>query len=324
MINKYMLGRLGNQMFQYATIRAFQINNGLEKMPVNLDFSYIYKMASKSNDGWTDSLEYFNVVDYSKKKIKNNLFQKFLLLIYNITKFLVLLISKVYKKQNYSIMMYKIEKKFQKFYNKNGLYCFRLGYTDFKYFKRNNYQFYGTFESAKYFNSIKSTLQKEFTPKYDILEKNKQLYKSIEDSNSVCVSIRRGDFVTNPEYKKDFYVCTEEYFYDAIEEIKKRVKNPKFIVFSDDINWVKENMNFPKGTEYETGDDPIWEKLRLMYSCKHFILSNSTFSWWAQYLSRNKEKVVCAPKRWGNNNNIYKPNNEKLDIYENDWVIIEN
>ena len=175
--------------------------------------------------------------------------------------------------------------------------------------------FYGYFESPKYFNSIKKELQKEFTPKEKPLAKNKKLYQEIKDNNSVCISIRRGDFVTNEKYKKEHFVCDELYFKKAINKMNAKIKDPKYIVFSDDINWVKENMKFPKGTLYETGNDPVWEKLRLMYSCKHFIISNSSFSWWAQYLSRNKEKIVIAPKIW----NL---KNENRDIYEDDFILI--
>ena len=97
--------------------------------------------------------------------------------------------------------------------------------------------------------------------------------------------------------------------------MNKLVKKPQYIVFSDDVEWCKNNMHFPKNTIYESGNDPIWEKIRLMYSCKHFIISNSTFSWWAQYLSNNKNKIVIAPKKW--NNFEYS----EL-IYDDKWILL--
>ena len=70
-------------------------------------------------------------------------------------------------------------------------------------------------------------------------------------------------------------------------------------MFSDDIQWVKDNIkDLDIEMYYEDGNDTLDEKLRLMYSCKHFIISNSTFSWWAQFLSRNNEKIVISPDRW--------------------------
>ena len=96
-------------------------------------------------------------------------------------------------------------------------------------------------------------------------------------------------------------VCDKDYFLKAMDEAKKRISNPTFIFFSDDIEWVRENIHCDVPCYYESGKDPVWEKLRLMYSCKHFIISNSTFSWWAQYLSRNENKIVIAPDRWSNN-----------------------
>ncbi len=145
------------------------------------------------------------------------------------------------------------------------------------------------------------------------------MYKMIEDSNSICISIRRGDFVTDSEISKRNLVCDSNYFYRAIDEMNKRVKNPRYVVFSDDVEWCKNNIDFPKDTIYEDGTDPIWEKLRLMYSCKHFIISNSTFSWWAQYLSRNKDKVVIAPSKW---KNFSYRKDGKFDIYDDKWILI--
>ena len=312
MISKHVIGRLGNQMFQYAAIRAFQLKYRPQDK-IQLDFSEVY---SRDNEDYKEEITNFNISPIIKGKMKLSIKQKILKLYLNFIKFIQL----TFNKKNYTKKMFIKEKSIQKFINKNGLYSFRLGYYQFNNSKCENLCFYGTFESPKYFDDIKTILQLEFTPKYGILEKNKEIYKKINASESVCVTIRRGDFVTNEAVKKNLYICTPEYFNEGIKIMKQKIPNAQFFIFSDDIEWCKNNMKFPKGTIFETGNDPVWEKLRMMYSCKHFIISNSTFSWWAQYLSRNENKVVIAPDIWTNDS--YKSNDDKIDIYEDDWTLI--
>ena len=305
-------GRCGNQLFQYANVRAFKEKNNIKE---TLKISF--ELNPNKENGFDDNLKYFNVEKYEIiEKVKMNRLQKIVFQIYRLNRKIVrLLFYREYNKKQYVLIYRKLQKKWQKLLNFFGIYHYLYGYCNLKNSKSKNKIFEGYFESSQYFETIKKQIRKEFTPKELPLEKNKMLYKKMEDSNSVCVTIRRGDFLSS-ENKKDFYICTPEYFKKGIEIIKKYVKNPKFFIFSDDIDWVKQNMDFPDNTEYETGNDPVWEKLRLMYSCKHFIISNSTFSWWAQYLSRNENKIVVAPSIW----NHIMPSE---DIYEKEWKIID-
>ena len=317
MISKHVIGRLGNQMFQYATVRAFQLKYRTNDQ-ILLDFSEVY---DKDNVGYKEELSDFNISPIIKGRIKMTLKQKTLNNYLNFVKFYNAARDKFNYSVEYNRKLYKFENKIEEKLNKSGLYSFRLGFYNFRDYGVKNTVFYGTFESPKYFDDIKEVLQKEFTPKYGLLEKNKKLYNQILETNSVCITIRRGDFVSDPHFKKNLYVCDEKYFETAINLIKKKINNPTFFVFSDDVEWCKKNMKFPKQTYFETGDDPTWEKLRLMYSCKHFIISNSTFSWWAQYLSTNESKIVIAPSRWGNLS--YKGENVQTDIYEDDWILVD-
>lgn len=318
MLNKKVIGRLGNQMFQYATIRAFQEKYNLEDDKMNLDFSEVY---ARADEGFYNELTNFNVRSFSSKKMKKTIVQKILILYSNIVKLFYKFFCKIYKKRNYDQCLYSFEKRIQPFFNKFGLYSFRLGYYDFKNSRVKNKCFYGTFEAHDYFDNIKEELKKEFTPKYGVLNKNIDMYNDILSSESVCVTIRRGDFISNESNRKRFYICTPKYFEVAIDMIKKYVKNPKFFIFSDDINWCKKNLKLPKNCCFETGDDPVWEKIRLMYSCKHFIISNSTFSWWAQYLSSNSKKIVIAPSVW--KYNTYFKDGEQIDLYEKNWKLVD-
>lgn len=301
-------GRLGNQMFQYATVKAFKKRYNINE-EIEIDFS-LNKVQEK-NDGFEDSLQYFNINDYRVvNETKMNMEQNIIFSLYRLNRKIVNL-----DKRNYYDKNMKLQKRWQKILNKFGIYHYLYGYYDFKNSNSKNKIFEGYFESNKYFDNIRAELLRDFTPKQGELEHNKELYNIIKNTDSVCVTVRRGDFL-NSNNKGRFYICTPEYFGEAIKKMCNIIDNPQFVVFSDDVEWCKDNMEFPEGTLYEKGNDPVWEKLRLMYSCKHFIISNSTFSWWAQYLSTNDKKIVIAPKKWSNEGEYWK------DLYQKNWILM--
>lgn len=304
MVYKEMRGRLGNQLFQYAAIKGILHDIGCDNEKIYLSFDRLVYSRNFKND-----LVYYNINDYEEiKKIKPVVIQNLLIIIMKVIERVIKLFS---QKETRDYKVYKFECFMAPFLNFLGIYMIRHGYYKFKKSFLKTKVFIGYLESPKYFDNIKNELLSLIVPKYDILPKNVKLLNKIKKTNSVCVTIRRGDFLDN-KFKSEHYVCTPEYFSCAIEKMKKIVINPTFFVFSDDIEWCKENINFPEGTMFEEGNDPVYEKLRVMSSCKHFIISNSTFSWWAQYLSSNKDKVVIAPKKWKN----YGYHD---DIYEDTW-----
>ena len=310
MINKLMIGRMGNQMFQYATMRAIQLKYYPDE-DINLNFTLVYKEGEMAK-GFKNQLECFNLAPhFVDKKINISFSQKIWFLRY----YLGYKILKIFARGDYEVAKRKYEIRLQPKLQKRGLFLFSFGYFRFEKSDKKNKLFVGFYESDKYFDGIRDVLRTEFEPKYPERIENAELYKIIRDKESICISIRRGDFLAPDQIEKN-YVCTVEYFQKGIELMKEKISDPKFVVFSDDIKWVRENMKFPDGTIFENGDDPVWEKLRLMYNCKHFIISNSTFSWWAQYLSKNdKNKIVIAPKIWKNSG-------FNDDIYQDGWIRI--
>ena len=109
----------------------------------------------------------------------------------------------------------------------------------------------------------------------------------------------------------------KEMYRKAFDKIMEMVKTPTFIVFSEDIDYAK-GLDLPGNLLFVDENNPDYEELRLMYSCRHFIISNSTFSWWAQYLTDNESRIVVAPSRW--NNSIDRRNE---DIYMDDWILVD-
>lgn len=291
MISIYFSGRTGNQMFQYAFLRKIWEDRGRKD---RLVFNFNLVNGKKSEKGYKDTFEDFSVLPY---KIDNgnlvlkygSLFQKTVYLLYQ-----------CYAKfSNHSELTR--QKWFKRFRRKGLLFS---EYWENDPLEQNtqeeNIVVYGKFENELFFQGIKATLQKEFTPRFPPLEKNAIYYRFIKDHNTVCVHIRRGDFLSD-EFRKDFYVCDEDYYNQAITLCKEKINNPVFFFFSNDIEWVKENIKVDVPCMYEPIDNPLWETFRMMYSCKHFVISNSTLSWWAQFLCKNKDKIVISPDHWYNN-----------------------
>ena len=173
--------------------------------------------------------------------------------------------------------------------------------------------FCGYFQSEKYFSDMREELLKEINIEYDDLTK-------ISDENAVCVHIRRGDYLSDT-YKERFFVCDENYYKRAFERMNIRYPDAKYYIFSDDIDLVKNEMQFLKAYNVlyvsSEGEEADIKDLMMMKSCKHFIMSISSFSWWAQYLCENKDKYVLAPSRWLN------CGNDNKDIYLNNWELID-
>lgn len=294
--------RLGNQLFQYAFARkmALQYN---EVLAINFDAVY---SRNKKEQGWDNALEDYMLSSYRYYDKKEYAFYQKAILRY--------VRKRIKSKNDIDRNLYLISR--QKILNRFGIFFLYDGY--FEFYKAfpiiKDKILIGYFESAKYFSEINDDICKEFTPKHKMLRENKTLYRMICETESVCVSIRRGDFLSLKE-KDQVYICDEQYFSDAIKRIRELVPNAVLFIFSDEVDWVKKNMSFPGLTFFERGTDPTWEKLRLMSSCKHFIISNSTFSWWAQHLAANKNKVVIAPEKW-------RKNGRTIDIYEDNWICI--
>ncbi len=165
--------------------------------------------------------------------------------------------------------------------------------------RRGNLYLSGYWQSPQYFEAIAPIIRADFSFPFRLPAKTQLLYDTISTTNSVCVNVRRGDFVTNPVHG----TASLAYYSQAEEKIASGVDEPHYFVFSDDIKWCQENLKIQAPVIYvdhQYAGEKFGHYLQLMHQCKHFIIPNSTFAWWAAWLSPHKDKLVIAPKKWFN------------------------
>lgn len=173
----------------------------------------------------------------------------------------------------------------------------------------------GFWQSWKYFQNIESEIRKIYKFKNKLSARDKQLEDRIQSTNSIAVHVRRGDYIK----LQDIYgnICTIEYYHRAIEVLKQTIERPIFYFFSNDMEWTRRKFGNKNNYIYVEGnsEDKGFIDMRLMSECRHQIIANSSFSWWAAYLNSNFDKKVICPERWINRK-------ETPDVYCNGWIRI--
>ncbi len=175
---------------------------------------------------------------------------------------------------------------------------------------------YKYFQSEKYFVEVKDEVRKQFTLKNPLSPAADEMMRNIQaEKNSVALHIRRGDYATNTQTNSFHGLCDLQYYYEAVAYFKSKLENPLFFIFSDDIQWVKNNLHMERNIFVSNPNILDYEELALMSACSHNIIANSSFSWWGAYLNPNFNKIVIAPKQWTN-----KKTSNELEILPKEWI----
>lgn len=284
-------GGLGNQMFQYAFAKYLEIEND-EK--VFLDFStYKFRNDSVRKPRITEFNISLEAAD--ENVIKSVCFFK--------------------HKGDMLKSSYKVLIGLETIFNKKYLFQRGIKPIDLKSLKKYNY-YDGYWQSWKIVEFVKDVLKEDFNAKRHISDIAEKKILEVNRENSVFVGIRRGDYIDNKRNLKIYGTFDEVYYMEAMKIISQKVPNARFYIFSNDMEWVKKNMEFKHfNVTYNnvSGSVSDFEELLIMSKCKHAIICNSTYYWWGAWLIENPNKVIVAPKNWF-------ANGKNIDIIPDEWI----
>lgn len=274
---------LGNQMFQYAFMRKLSIILPEETIKSDIFYqSSINKFNLNLNPASTKDLENICIFKH-KRPYKRKIPQKLKII-------------------------------GEAIFNKKYFFETQRTFYNLKKIIKYNY-FDGYWQTEKYFKDIRNILLKEFSLKTQYISKIEAIKNQVKTENAVFLGIRRGDYLANKNTIKRVGIIEKTYYSNAIQYIKESVLNPVFYIFSDDIEWVKENMEFNCEVRFRDKENVLTdvEELMIMASCKHAIIPNSTFHWWGAWLIKDANKIVIAPEGWF-------ADGTKTDIIPEEWI----
>lgn len=303
MIYVTLEGRIGNQLFMYAIARDMQKRAGNDCRIV-IDDRPVLKLK------WENSLKRYDLpgVEYVSDGAKTDGAH---LTMAKIIKFFYLHLSAHLLTPR---KRHEFELKHRDFFQRHGLvYCVD-GYVPLPEKIDRDYLTKGFFQSPKYLESNKEELMNLYRIEDEVKASNYPNLDKIMERNTVCISIK----VEHNAGSLMYDVCTREYWEKAIEYITEHVENPLFFICSDNVEYVLEHYidSSRYDVVFQSREFPVNISLAVMAQCKHFIIGNTSFGWWAQYLSDYKNKIVVTPSRWYG---LDIP----CDLYQDNWTTIE-
>lgn len=276
-MNKVVIfGGLGNQMFQFALASVLNHEGIPTRISVRNFFIYSHHQGFEISKAFYVTLRPIDKLKIYILKVGSPVWEV------RIVKKIMNIIVNVYTRLDV-----------KKFVEKDEFYF------DSSIFNQTQSLIIGTWQSDIYLNRNERLIRKIFNFKIPQDLENLNLSLEISMVNAVAVHVRRGDY-TNQEWKASHMVITSpKYYQDSIQDLRGSLVNPVFYFFSDDMDWVKKNFI---GNDFifisHNINDKSYIDMYLMSLCKNFIIANSTFSWWAAWLSEHSGKIVIMPDPW--------------------------
>ncbi len=175
---------------------------------------------------------------------------------------------------------------------------------------------YGYWQSKSFFESNEDGVRRQF--RFPDLGNDKISTEIKKNPRSVAIHIRRGDYINDPDARERHLTCDTRWYEKSWEFVRLKLEGCHAFVFSDDPAWVKNNLRFEGSTTFveSAPDEEPWKDMARMSLCENFIISNSSYSWWAAYLSISRNKIVVAPKYWFNG-----VLSTEIDICPDEWLL---
>lgn len=279
MVTVKLMGGLGNQMFQYAAARAIAVKHNTF---VTINNAYLnHRIAAKGYTFRTYDLDVFTMSP------SRTLLSKVPQCLHNAAYIIHGVILNGRKRLTPGKVIRQI----------GGVYEYH-GETEFA---GASCYLNGFFQNLRYFEAASREIRKEFGQyRFPLTVESQRVLAKIEATESVALSFRRTDYIKSVGLSNEFINLSESYYSEALQTIASRLSNPFLFIFSDDISWCKANLKFPYPTIFvgpECTGYKASDNLRLMASCKHIIISNSTFAWWGAWL-KSTPGLVVAPRKW--------------------------